>query len=79
MTKPTGQEVVTQILPYIDEKIRSGDLRRLYNCIESAMDKYAKQEAIEFLNFTKSVDDNDEGYEYTNDQLYELYLQSKGK
>lgn len=41
ITKPTGEEIVTQIFPYIDEKLKESDLRRLYNCIDTAMEEYA--------------------------------------
>ena len=40
--KPTGKEIVEQIFPYIDEKLRGSDLTRLYRCIESAMESYAQ-------------------------------------
>jgi len=39
IARPTGEEIVTQILPYIDEKVKASDLQRLYKCIDSAIDK----------------------------------------
>ncbi len=41
--KPTGKEIVEQILPYIDEKVKASDLSRLYYCIDTALDKWAAQ------------------------------------
>jgi hypothetical protein len=41
--KPTGKEIVEQILPYIDEKVKSIDLNRLYTCIDSALDIWAAE------------------------------------
>lgn len=39
--KPTGKEIVKQILPYIDEKINADKLKALYNCIDSAIEMWA--------------------------------------